>query len=132
PSSARARARPFQSCRIFSWPVTNSSLPAPRATRPVRPVCDDTISGARSTRWRVTNISPSGHLPCIEARAPRAHSGSVPQLLAAAIVMIRIYNYAAAPPAEIDTARAVADGIFHETGISLQWMDCPVAPLAPV
>ena len=55
----------------------------------------------------------------------------MPQLLAAVIVTIRIYNYAAVPPADIDTARAVADGIFHETGISLQWVDCRVPAFAP-
>ena len=47
------------------------------------------------------------------------------------MVTIRIYNYAAVPPAEIDTARAVANGIFHETGISLQWIDCAVAAALP-
>ena len=47
------------------------------------------------------------------------------------MVTIRIYNYAAVPQAEIDTARAVANGIFHKTGISLQWIDCAVSPAPP-
>ena len=47
-------------------------------------------------------------------------------LLAAALVTIRIYNYAAVPPAELAAARADADRIFQEAGISLQWMNCRV------
>jgi hypothetical protein len=52
----------------------------------------------------------------------------VQPLLAAAIVTIRIYsyNYAALPAREISAARAAADEIFQETGISLQWIDCCV------
>lgn len=48
------------------------------------------------------------------------------QLLAAAIVTIRIYNYAAVPADQLDAARATADRAFHDTGISLQWVDCRV------
>jgi hypothetical protein len=46
--------------------------------------------------------------------------------LAAALVMIRIYNYAAVSPAELAAARADADRIFQEAGISLQWLNCRV------
>jgi hypothetical protein len=50
----------------------------------------------------------------------------VQQLLAVAIVTIRIYNYAAVPSEQVAAARAAADGIFRESGISLQWIDCRV------
>jgi hypothetical protein len=50
----------------------------------------------------------------------------VPQLLAAALVTIRIYNYAAVPADHLAAAREAADGIFQETGISLRWIDCRV------
>jgi hypothetical protein len=50
----------------------------------------------------------------------------VQPFLAAAIVTIRICNYAAVPAEQIAAARAAADGIFQENGISLQWIDCRV------
>jgi hypothetical protein len=50
----------------------------------------------------------------------------VPLLLAAALVTIRIYNYAAVPPAELASARANAEHIFQEAGLSLQWITCRV------
>jgi hypothetical protein len=50
----------------------------------------------------------------------------VQPLLAAAIVTIRICNYTAVPAREIAAARAAADEIFQETGISLQWIECRV------
>jgi hypothetical protein len=50
----------------------------------------------------------------------------VQPLLAAAIVTIRIFNYTAVPAAEIAAARATADEIFQQTGISLQWIECRV------
>jgi hypothetical protein len=50
----------------------------------------------------------------------------VQQLLAAAMVIIRIYNYAALPAGQIDAASATADGIFHDAGISSRWIDCRV------
>jgi hypothetical protein len=89
-------------------------------------VCEHALSHERSTRWRVTNNSLSGHLPCIEAPARQGHIRPVPQLVAAVIVTIRIYNYAAVPAEQLAAARAAADGIFQETGISLQWIDCRV------
>lgn len=52
------------------------------------------------------------------------------QLLAAAIVTIRIYNYAAVPAAQLDAARATAERAFRDTGISLQWIDCRVPDAA--
>jgi hypothetical protein len=55
----------------------------------------------------------------------------VHELLAAAIVTIRIYNYAAVPAEQVAAARAAAEGIFQETGISLQWIDCRVSLAAP-
>jgi len=48
----------------------------------------------------------------------------VPLLVAAALITIRIYNYAAVPPAELADAHATADRIFHEAGIQLEWMTC--------
>lgn len=80
----------------------------------------------RSTQWSVTKNSPSGHLRSIEARGGRVHIGLVPLLLAAALVTIRIYNYAAVPPAELATARADAERIFQEAGLSLRWVICRV------
>jgi hypothetical protein len=53
----------------------------------------------------------------------------VPLLLAAALVTIRIYNYAAVPPAEVDAARAAADRIFHSAGLTVQWVVCRVPNL---
>jgi hypothetical protein len=50
----------------------------------------------------------------------------VPLLLAAALVTIRIYNYAAVPPAELDAARAVASRIFHDAGLAVEWEICRV------
>jgi hypothetical protein len=50
----------------------------------------------------------------------------VPIFLAAALVTIRIYNYAGVPPAELAAARADADRIFHEAGLSLAWKICRV------
>ena len=47
-------------------------------------------------------------------------------LLLAALVTIRIYNYAAVPPAQLADARASADRIFQEAGIALSWVDCRV------
>ena len=76
--------------------------------------------------WRVTNNSLSGHLQCIEALAAQAHIGTVQQLLAVAILTIRIYNYAAVPPEPLSAARATADRIFEDAGISLAWIDCRV------
>lgn len=54
-----------------------------------------------------------------------------PAPLAAAVraeasVSIRIYNYAAVPPAQMEDARTAADLIFRTTGIRLQWMNCRV------
>jgi hypothetical protein len=77
--------------------------------------------------WRVTNNSPSGHLRSIEALAGRAHIGPVHLLLAAALVTIRIYNYAAVSPAELAAARANADRVFQDAGMSLQWVNCRVS-----
>jgi hypothetical protein len=54
----------------------------------------------------------------------------VPILLAAALVTIRIYNYAGVPPAELAAARAHADRIFQEAGLSLQWRICRVPSAA--
>jgi hypothetical protein len=45
-------------------------------------------------------------------------------LLLAAIVVIRSYNYGQVPPDELARARATADHIFQQAGISLQWVDC--------
>ena len=78
-------------------------------------------------RWRVTNNSLSGHLQCIEAPAARAHIGAVQLLLAAAMITIRIYNYAAVPPEQLTAARATADRIFQDAGVSLAWIDCRVS-----
>ena len=89
-------------------------------------ICEDALSSTRSIRWRVTNNSLSGHLRCIEVPAAQPHIRAVHQLLAAAIVTIRIYNYAAVPSERIDAARAAADGIFQDAAISLQWIDCRV------
>lgn len=50
----------------------------------------------------------------------------MPILLAAALVTIRIYNYAGVPPAELAAARASAERIFQEAGLSLQWRMCRV------
>ena len=75
--------------------------------------------------WRVTNKSLSGHLWSIEALARTAHIGPVP-LLAAALLTIRIYNYAGVPPAELAAARANADRIFQDAGMSLNWVNCRV------
>jgi hypothetical protein len=47
-------------------------------------------------------------------------------LLAAAIVTIRIYNYAGVAPAELAAARADTDRIFQDVGISLEWKICRV------
>src|SRR5438105_406005 len=86
-----------------------SSLPAPTDFPSVQRVCEYQISVVRSTRWRVTNNSLSSHLRSIEARGGRVHIGPVPLLLAAAVVTIRIYNYAAVPPDELAPAREHAD-----------------------
>jgi hypothetical protein len=77
-------------------------------------------------RWRVTNNSLSGHLQSIEARSGGVQIGRVPSLLAAALITIRIYNYAGVPPAEMAAARANADRVFQEAGLSLQWVNCRV------
>jgi hypothetical protein len=53
----------------------------------------------------------------------------VPLLLAAALVTIRIYNYAAVPSADIQAARAAADRIFQDAGLSVQWVVCRVPNL---
>ncbi|MCM3880073.1 MAG: hypothetical protein ND807_08200 [Vicinamibacterales bacterium] len=45
-------------------------------------------------------------------------------LLLAAMVVIRSYNYADVPPDELARARATADRVFQQAGISLQWIDC--------
>lgn len=47
-------------------------------------------------------------------------------LLAAALITIRLYNYAGVPPAELAAARANADRIFQQAGLSLQWVNCRV------
>jgi hypothetical protein len=50
----------------------------------------------------------------------------VPLVLAVALVTIRIYNYAAVSPAELSSARADADRIFQDAGMTLQWVSCRV------
>jgi hypothetical protein len=47
-------------------------------------------------------------------------------LLAAAILTIRIFNYAAVPAAELDAARRNADRIFATAGIPIAWIECRV------
>ena len=41
-----------------------------------------------------------------------------------AAAAIRIYNYANVPTGQLAAARATADRIFADAGISLQWTDC--------
>jgi len=43
-----------------------------------------------------------------------------------AIVAIRTYNYAQVSTERLANARATADRIFHDAGISLEWIDCRV------
>jgi hypothetical protein len=92
----------------------------------VRRVCDGAVNSRVSTGWRVTNNSLSGHLRSIEAPGAQAQIERVPLVLAVALVTIRVYNYAAVSPAELAAARAAADQIFQDTGISLQWVSCRV------
>jgi hypothetical protein len=47
-------------------------------------------------------------------------------LLAAALVTIRIYNYAAIEPDEMTTARAVTERIVQRAGLPVQWLSCRV------
>ena len=54
----------------------------------------------------------------------------MPILLAATLVTIRIYNYAGVPPAELAAARASAERILQEAGLSLQWRMCRVPSAA--
>ena len=74
-------------------------------------------------------MSLSCHLPCIEALAATPHIGGMPFLLAA-LVTIRVYDYAAVPPAQMAAARAAAGRIFEDAGISVSWLECRV-PGAP-
>ena len=43
-----------------------------------------------------------------------------------ATVAIRTYNYAQVSTERLATARTTADRIFHDAGISLEWIDCRV------
>jgi hypothetical protein len=45
-------------------------------------------------------------------------------LLLAAMVVIRTYNYAQVPPADLTHARQTVDRTFSRAGISLRWVDC--------
>jgi hypothetical protein len=75
---------------------------------------------------RVINMCPAYHLWSIEAPAREPHIGEVHPLLAAALVTIRIYNYASVNPAELAGARDDAERIFQGTGLSLRWVNCRV------
>src|SRR5436189_6025336 len=50
----------------------------------------------------------------------------VPLLLAAALVTIRIYNYAVVPPAELGAAREAAGRILQDAGLAVKWEVCRV------
>lgn len=41
-------------------------------------------------------------------------------------VAVRTYNYAALAPPQLSESRAEAARIFHQAGISLEWLDCRV------
>ncbi len=49
-------------------------------------------------------------------------------LLAAAVITVRIYNYAAVPGAELASAEAAAAVIFQGTAISIAWRVCALVP----
>jgi hypothetical protein len=93
-------------------------------------VCERIVSPSRSSGCCVTNNSDSRHLRSIEVLGRPVQIGRVHPLLAAALVIVRIYNYAAVPPAELNAARADADRIFQDAGLHLQWIECRV-PNAP-